>query len=439
MPGQKVASTLKGKLGGKLAKAVEAHKNDETTLGRGGDLPKGIEGGVAQLIECKFDTYKKGENTGEYFFYAAGAVKLPLVHNGIPLKGSRTQIGPEPMCDTPNLTRKTVDEHVAFVLNEFRKLGVDTSDLSPDDFESTAATLKEEGPHFSFRTWAMDKDEIVQKGGKWFVMRSGKQTAGPFPTEAALKKVKPYAGSEPRVNHDWRGICEFMEEEGGEVEDNTADDDTPAEESAEGEAPWDGDNNEEVTKLGARAAKNDIKAQKELSKLARDLGIDPDAIDSWEEVAEQVIAGGSKEEEEGEAEEAAGDEEEAPDFDALGTAADEEQEAGEEGDACGTLRELAGTAELDPDEYSTWTELATALAEAGSEEGGDETEEEAEAEEKLVPKKGQVYFYKAPKSKKAIEVTAMVVYPKGEKADVKQLDDGKTIYKAVPWALLSEE
>ena len=154
MAKQTLKSGLVGKLGAKLSKAVEAHKGDETKFsGGGGDLPGGIENGIAQLVLCKFGVYEKGEFEGEYYWMAQGVVVSPKKHAGIVIEGLRTSIGPEAICDTPNKARKTTEEHVAWVLNEMRKLGVDTSELSGDDLESTAEALQELGPHFRFRTW----------------------------------------------------------------------------------------------------------------------------------------------------------------------------------------------------------------------------------------------------------------------------------------------
>lgn len=101
-----------------------------------------------------------------------------------------------------------------------------------------------------------------------------------------------------------------------------------------------------------------------------------DALDNAEE-------GGSEPEEvddeDGEPEEEGTEEE--YDFEALGEAADEDDE-----EAQATLTELAAEQELDPDEYETWAELAATLAEqieAGepdAEEEGEEGEEGGEAE-----------------------------------------------------------
>lgn len=76
------------------------------------------------------------------------------------------------------------------------------------------------------------------------------------------------------------------------------------------------------------------------------------------------------------------DDTDAPDFAALGEEADGEQDAGEEGEACETLREWAEQAELDPDVYETWVLLATDIEEWYNSDADDaEPEAEGEAED----------------------------------------------------------
>jgi hypothetical protein len=153
-------------------------------------------------------------------------------------------------------------------------------------------------------------------------------------------------------------------------------------------------------------------------------GEEGDAVeDNTEEGDEEV----ETEEEPSEAEEL--------DLEALGAAADEGDE-----EAQATLSEQAAEAGLDPDDYTTWADLATALLEAGSEE---EEEEATEIEATGDPEAGEVWEYipidpktkKKGKKKVSVEVMSVV---KGKKlATVKNLDDGKTLYKNVPWAELT--
>lgn len=182
------------KLGNRLKTAHAKHANDETTFSGGGELPAGIENGVAQLVECKFGTYEKGDNQGEFYFYAAGIVVSPVaMPDGLKVAGLRTSIM-EPLCDTPTRSRATFDDHLAWIYNELRKLGVNTAELDPSNLEAVAEALKQAKPYFSFRTW-----------------KGQKATEG------------PYKDQEPRVQHQWNGLREFNEASGQSsgVEDNT--------------------------------------------------------------------------------------------------------------------------------------------------------------------------------------------------------------------------
>lgn len=249
-------SGLAGKLGPAGQKAVIEHKDEPVNFGGGGDLPDGINAGVAQLVDCRFDQYKDGSMQGEYFFLAAGVVIAPEVHDNVRVAGLRTQIM-EPMCDTPDRSRKTISEHVAWVLNEMRKLGVDTSSLGIDDLEPAAAALKGESPHFRFRTW-----------------KGKKQTTGPF------------ANQEPRVQEQWKGSCEFDGEATTAVEDHSVEavPDDEVEAAASGDV--------DIAALGKAADAGDEDASATLEDLANAKGIDAGEIATWVEVAEMLLAEG---------------------------------------------------------------------------------------------------------------------------------------------------
>jgi hypothetical protein len=324
--------TRKGNLADKLGtegrKAVSNHRADETTFDTGGNLPSGIEGGIAQLVDCKFDTHKKGDNEGEYYFYAAGIVVQPKEHDGIPIEGQRTSIM-EPIYDTPNRSRASLDEHIDWVMNELRKLGVDTSELDEHTLEDAAAALKEEQPFFRFRTW-----------------KGEKQTTG------------PYAGREPFLNEVWKGACEYEgDEEGGDVVDNTR--------------------------------------------------------------------GGEKEE--------AQTEEGFEDLADLSKAADEDDEAAQT-----VLSKKAQEVDIDPDDYDTWTEVAEAIEGAPEDEEEEEEEEEDDTPSSFEPEKEEVYLYKPPRARKAIECEVMAVFPRKRTCNLKSLDDGKS-FKNVPWEKLEKD
>ena len=316
---RKQSGSLMAKLGKKGSDAFKTHGSDETKVSAGGDLPAGIDGGIAQLVECKFDTYKKGDNKGKPYFIAYGVIKEPSVVGNIPVRGRNTQIM-EPICETPKRSRKTVDEHIAWILNELRKLGVDTNDVDENSIDTLLEVLKEEQPHFQFRTW---KGEPTKE----------------FP--------------KPRVQETWGTCCDYVEEE-------------------------------------------------------------EDSVD--EEV----------EEEEEEEEESSKDEKESVDLPLLGKLADKGND-----DANIQLTELAEEAGVDTDDYESWADVAKALI------GSSETETTEEEEEEITPEKGDVFNYKPPKKRKAIECEVTAVFKGKKTCNLKNLDTGLS-YKRVAWTSLVE-
>lgn len=278
---QTAKSGVLAKLGDKLRKAHREVRSNEVRYSSGGDLPE-INLGVAQLVECKIDQYKSGDNKDQYFFYAAGIVKEPKESNGIPVEGLRTSIM-EPLCETPkSRTRKTIAEHWDNILNELKKLGLEVDGVEADDvINDLIPALKESKPHFRFRTWA------------------GQPT-------------KEYPN--PRINHDWKGVCDYevngdtddgvVDETAEEVEEEVADVEETVDETVETEeVAGDYNADEDVAALGAAADEGDNDAIERLDTLARSLDIEPDNIPSWSEVAEQIVALQSVDEEAAEAEE----------------------------------------------------------------------------------------------------------------------------------------
>ncbi len=246
-------SNLLKKLGSAGKKAIEAHKNDEVVLPDGSNLPGGIDFGVAQLVDCKFDTYKKGDNKGEFFFFAAGIVVEPKKLGNITIEGLRTQITEPATCDTPTRSRKTVDDHIQWIMNQMRLLGAD--DIDENNLEEVAEALKEEKPYFRFETW---KSEPTPQ----------------FPN--------------PRVNHKWCGVTEFIEEESEESED-------VIDETEDNEDDNDDESNKEKTSdtvdliaLGEKADKDDEDAQSELTDLAETAGLDPESYEFWLDLAKDL-------------------------------------------------------------------------------------------------------------------------------------------------------
>lgn len=284
MPRKKATTGIAARLGSAGQEAFDAHKEDETDFGAGGDLPAGIEGGVAQLVDCKFDVYKKGDMEDEYYFYAAGVVVSPTEFEGQKIEGLRTSIM-EPICDTENRSRKTVDDHVQWVLNEMRKLGVDTTTIDFSDLDEAAAALVEEAPFFRFRTWV------------------GKPSTQ-FPN--------------PRTQHQWKGACDAPDEEGdgGVVEEEpktkSKSRTSKAKAASKGKAssrkkpePEPAEEEMSIDDLVAAAEDGDEEAQRDLQETAEGLGIeDVDSIETWTEVGEAITAAEEGDgEEEGDADE----------------------------------------------------------------------------------------------------------------------------------------
>jgi len=384
MPAKTTKSALSSKLGNRLNKAVNAHKNDDTRLTGGADLPPGIEGGIAQLVECKFSTYEKGDQKGEFFFYAAGSVIAPSEVAGIPLVGLRTSIM-EPVCDTPTRSRKTIEDHVDWVLNEFRKLGVDTKGMTGDDLEGTAAALKEAGPSFRFRTWQGEATEE-------------------YPN--------------PRVNHDWRGSCDY---EGADPDAGVVDDTQTGNGKATEEMPWEADDDtpaeeptseDDLMSIGLKADEGDEDAQTDLYERARLVGVDADEMATWVEVVAAI------EESSTTVAEPSGE----VDLDALGAAADNDDE-----DAQVELETLAEAAGIDSNLYPTWTEVAELLK-----DGGEAT---AEVDEDWEPAVTEIYPYTPPRAKTAVECEVTHVFPGKKVVNLKSLEGNKS-YKAVAWSAL---
>lgn len=383
----------------RVRKSHEAHKGDETKLSGGAELPANIEGGIARLVDCRIGYFEKGKFQGEPFFIAAGVVVSPesvASDDGktqIPIKGLRTQIGPEPICDTPGRSRESVDDHYAWCLNHLRLLGVATEEMAVDDFEATCEALVKAAPHFQFRTWRGD----------------------PTPQYP-----------NPRTNHDWRGLVEHTEDDDDDVEEDVEEEEEEEEEQKT-EAPWEEDNaGEETTEdvdwsaLGSAADDGDQEAEQQLAEKAVELGIDYESADSWSDVASEIL-GGAKESEESEPEEIEEEQESTSDDPLqLGELADDGDQ-----DAADKLTELAESVGVDVNEYETWLEAGQAVVDSSA-TGGEVPDIEV----------GEIHFYKPPKSKKAVEVEVIDI--KGDKLTLKSLDDGRE-FKNVPIGNLEQE
>lgn len=423
MPSNKKKSEFLEDLGAAGRKAHEAHKADETTYSEFGDLPPDIKDGIAQLKVVKFDKYKKGDNEGKWFFYAAGIVHEPEDHTYVDIltkkpktartKGKRTSIM-EPLHETPGRSRETLEEHLEWVYNELRKLGLDTSEMEFEEIETRIKELAEQGPFFSFNTWQGEVSED-------------------FPN--------------PRVNHRWEGLVDAPDgatsEEGGDVADDSAGSETVETETEEAEAVEETEETteeteesaEETTEEGEAAEESEIpdvdlmallklakradpptkdaKAGAEVKKVALAVGIDNDVIeaaDSWRDVVGLVEAAITPSEGE-EVEES--------------SEAEAEEVAEEPAPKPAPAQKKAAAA---PAKTATVAKPAPAAAKTAPSSNG------------KTPVKGGVWKYGLldPKTKKRklIEVEVMSVDPKNKTAMLKNLEDRKSIYKGVKWDAL---
>jgi hypothetical protein len=193
-------SGIFSRYGSKAVEAFNKHKGDETEYGNFGDLPPGIDGGIAQLVDCRVLEIKEGkQNAGELMFFARGVVvepeqvEDPRTGLVVRIKNRNTTLS-EPLFHTAGRARETFEDHMAYVLNQLRKLGLSTEDITATDgeFNAQLATLKESAPFFRFRTWV-----------------------GP--------KTEQYPN--PRVNHIWEGTQGLEDytppDEGSPVDDET--------------------------------------------------------------------------------------------------------------------------------------------------------------------------------------------------------------------------
>jgi hypothetical protein len=192
-------SGIFSRYGSKAVEAFNKHKGDETEYGNFGDLPPGIDGGIAQLVDCRVLEIKEGkQNAGELMFFARGIVVEPEQvedpRTGLVVRvKNRNTTFSEPLFHTAGRARETFEDHMAYVLNQLRKLGLSTEDITATDeeFNSQLATLKESAPFFRFRTWQGPKSDQ-------------------YPN--------------PRVNHTWEGTQGLEDytppDEGSPVEDD---------------------------------------------------------------------------------------------------------------------------------------------------------------------------------------------------------------------------
>ncbi len=124
---------------------------------------------------------------------------------------------------------------------------------------------------------------------------------------------------------------------------------------------------------------------------------------------------------------------------------DENEDATESAEeAQHALSELAssvGISKKDADAMDTWDELAAEIAGAPGldtgEPGGGGASVDGDEDSNWVPKKEEVYRFKPPRARKAVDVIITTVNEKAQTVTAKALENDKT-YKAVLWSKLED-
>lgn len=268
MPSQTATSSIIAKLGDRAKKAHQQSAAKPVNYGNP-TVPAGIEAGVAQLDKITFGTFKEGPNKGKPYFMASGIIKEPREVDGTPVQGLRTQIGPIPLCDTPQSKGKKqkLEDHYDDMLNEVRKLlGKDAEAPSIDELEDVVNHLNETQPNFRFRTWKSNPSKE-------------------FPN--------------PRVNHQWNGLDEeYVGSNGQMVTDSTPvgnDADTNSSEPAVDEPDASGGDSptvdDDLDSLAEAAQAGDEDANRSLQEKAAQAGVDPQEVadaPDWATVVEMI-------------------------------------------------------------------------------------------------------------------------------------------------------
>jgi hypothetical protein len=375
MPAQKKSGGLLAKYGDRLRNAHEQYAAAETNYGNI-NLPNGIDMGVALLTDLKIGEYKSGDNQGEPFFMARAAVVRPKVHGGMKVEGLSTTLGPEPLCDVKKGKRETFEDHVGWVYNELRKLGIDTTGVDPDGLEQLCEEIKNGDPiYIRFRTWQGEATEQ-------------------YPN--------------PRVNEEWQGAIDYTPEEGDDVQDNT----TPPAPAPARKTPAASTNGHKPA--AASGAKPSTPVARKTAPAP------PTRAASAKDKPEESVPFGD-------------------DLDMLG-----EKAAENDADAIVALTKRAraiGWSDKQINDAAKWEDVVEAIREAETPEETAEAETEEESAEEgggedFVPAVKDVVYFKPPKAKKAVECEVTAVFEGNRTVNLKNLDDGKSVYKAISFDAL---
>ena len=298
MPPQRKVSGLMAKYGAKLDQAAKKSADNPIDYGNEG-LPYGIpkEIGIAQLVECKFDTYKTGDYQGEYYFQARGVILEPEYHttpDGVEhkVRGRQTMIQ-EAVCDTKTQAGKvtTQEEHIAKILNHMKLLANDesyTKGVGGSELESLAEGLKEAAPYFRFSTAprydqnakGLNGEKVVT--GSWENWHGGKGLEDYVPGDATADAVEDESqkAAPTKAPPSAKPVAKTAPATKAQL---------PAKKPAPGPEPQFDETNGDLDSLVAAADEGDLAAAGRLKEMALESGVDEESIDaatSWGEVVE---------------------------------------------------------------------------------------------------------------------------------------------------------
>jgi len=295
MPPQKQQNSLVARLGQRGRQAHEKHKADETTYGII-NLPPGINGGTAQIISAKwaeFDEKTRDERRRKQPYVMLRGIAIePLEHAGVRVRGQGVMIM-VPLCDTTRYdgSVQPFEDHYADLLNEFRKLGVETEGTDFGDIDTVLTMLQEERPYFKFSTRGFTPPATPQKPRPQemvFIQFDGR-IDDYQPAENITVGVQDGTGDESDKGGESGPTARPRPNGKKSVSP------TPSPSSTAATAVADQfDEFGDLSSLVTRATAQDGEAQATLTEMAIKAGVDEaviDKTDSWEEVKEMILAG----------------------------------------------------------------------------------------------------------------------------------------------------
>lgn len=416
MPKTTVPSGLLAGMGRRLVDAFDFAKGKSVELNFGGQLPGGIENGVAQLRELKIGQYAPDTKlAGKPYFLGQAVVIFPVELSGQKIAGLFTRIGPEPLCDTLDRagqnSRKSFQDHFDWMVQHLKQLGWRSETLqarSAQEMESfllaAMKALCQTAPYFRFRTWKGKKTVIERDAdGKLYCFdeddkgnRKRIPGKGPYLSEQVAKVHNPYAGRDPLVQHVWGEVLPgYRPAPRQDVQDDTGDDFSTSYTPA---------NN------GSGSAGTDAASFNEFPEKDA-----PREEDKWRQLLDELVQRAEARDEQ---------------------AQDELNE-----------RALnAGWSHDDVLSATNWNAVAAMIRNPRRHESTDANDEEdapsASAADSGAPAVGSVMNYRPldAKTKKParrlVECEVMAVDASAKTAELKSLRDGKTVYAAVPWNAL---